>query len=370
MKVPFLDLEAAYDELRHELDDAYFRVMSSGRYLLGRELDAFEEEFAAYSGAKHCVGVASGSDALYLSLRAKEIGPGDCVIVPTNTYVATWLAVSRVGAALVPVEPNPETYTLELAAVESALCPDVAALMPVHLYGQPAKIDELTRLADRSGLVVLPDAAQAHGARYMSKPLGNFGDAVSWSFYPSKNLGGFGDGGAVTTDSASVADELRSLRNYGSRIRDVVDVEGVNSRLSELQAAFLRVKLQHLDGWNARRAERAERYLTELEDLELGLPLVAPNAESCWHQFVVRCQHRDEVMAGLAQGGVATLVHYPVPPYAQGAFAHLGILEGQFPVADRLHREVLSLPIGPHMTDAQQNVVIDLLRSSVPTRSS
>ncbi len=264
MNVPFLDLKTPYYEIKEELDAAWHRVMASGWYVLGQEVESFEHEFAAYCEAKHCVGVGNGLDALYLILRAMEIGPGDEVIVPSNTYIATWLAVSMTGATPVPVEPDEVSYNIDPALIEAAITTRTKAILPVHLYGLPADLEPILKIASRHGLRVLEDAAQAHGARYKGKRIGAHGDAVAWSFYPGKNLGAFGDGGAVTTNDRHLAEKLRALRNYGSRVKYVNEVKGVNSRLDPLQAAVLRVKLKYLDEWNERRKRVASLYLERL----------------------------------------------------------------------------------------------------------
>ena len=347
--IPFLDLGAAYRELKDEIDTAIGRVLASGWYILGPELEAFEEEWAAYCGAKHAVGVGNGLDALTLALRAFGIGPGDEVIVPSNTYIATWLAVSAVGARPVPVEPDPATHNIDPERTEAALTPATRAIMPVHLYGQPADLDPILAIARSHGLAVVEDAAQAHGARYKGRWIGAHGDAVCWSFYPGKNLGALGDGGAVTTNRADVADRIRVLRNYGSRRKYVNEARGVNSRLDPVQAAVLRVKLRHLDAWNARRAQVAEVYLQGLAGSDLVLPHVPEWAEPAWHLFVVRSPNRDALQARLAEAGVQTLIHYPVPPHMQEAYADLGLAVDTLPRARRLSGEVLSLPMGPHL---------------------
>lgn len=360
--VPFLDLQASYRMLKPELDDAVARVLASGWYLLGTELEAFETEFAAFVKAKHCVGLGSGLDALQLSLKALGIGPGDEVIVPSHTYIATWLAVSYVGATPVPVEPDPRTYNLDPQRLESALSRRTRAIIPVHLYGQAADMDPILAFAAEHGLQVIEDAAQAHGARYKGMRIGSLGDATAWSFYPGKNLGAFGDGGAVTTDDDSLAEALRRLRNYGSKVKYVNDVRGVNSRLDELQAAVLRVKLRYLDAWNARRRDIAAHYQNSLKGSDLELPFVPRWAEPVWHLFVVRSLKRDAWQRIMLEGGVSTLIHYPIPPHLQAAYSDMARPKGSFPIAERLHDQVLSLPLGPHLTDEQVETVVSSLR--------
>ena len=349
MKVPFLDLHAAYLELKPEIDAAIARVLDSGWYILGPEVEAFEAEYAAYCEAEHAIGVANGLDALHLALLAMGVGPGDEVIVPSNTYIATWLAVSQCGATPVPVEPVEATYNIDPARIEAAITPATRVILPVHLYGQPADLDPILAIARKHGLRVLEDAAQAHGARYKGRRIGAHGDAVAWSFYPGKNLGALGDGGAVTTNDPELADRIRVLRNYGSRVKYVNEVKGFNSRLDPIQAAVLRVKLRVLDEWNARRRAIAHRYLEGLAGSGLVLPQVPEWAEPVWHLFVVRHPERDALVKRLAEAGVGTLIHYPVPPHLQAAYAEMGFGVGAFPVAERMAREVVSLPMGAQM---------------------
>ena len=364
MKVPFLDVKAAYLELQAEMDAACRRVMESGWYLLGQEGEAFEAEFAAYCGAKHCVGVANGLDALHLILRAMGIGAGDEVIVPSNTYIATWLAVSYAGATPVPVEPDERTFNLDPQRIEAAITSRTRAILPVHLYGQTADMEPINELASRYGLRVIEDAAQAHGARYKGRRAGSLADAAGFSFYPGKNLGALGDGGAVVTDDAALADAVRVLRNYGSRQKYYNETRGYNSRLDELQAALLRVKLSRLDEWNARRQEVATAYLQQLEGVaDLVLPFVPQWAEPVWHLFVVRHTERERLQEHLSAGGTGTLIHYPRPPHLQAAYADLGYGQGDFPLAERMADEVLSLPLGPHLSADAVDYVVQQLSS-------
>lgn len=362
--IPFLDLKAPYLELKQELDEAIARVVSSGWFIGGPEVDQFEAEYATYCGATHTVGVANGLDALHLALRAMDVGPGDEVIVPSNTYIATWLAVSQCGAAPVPVEPDAHTYNIDPALIEAAITPRTKVILPVHLYGQPADMDPILAIARKHGLRVLEDGAQAHGARYKGQRMGAHGDAVAWSFYPGKNLGAMGDGGAVTTNDAQLADRLRVLRNYGSRVKYINEVQGYNSRLDPLQAAILRVKLTHLDEWNARRSAIAARYQQGLEGCGLTLPHVPDWAEPVWHLYVVQHPQRDALQKSLADVDVGTLIHYPIPPHLQEAFADLGLGKGAFPAAERIHNEVLSLPMSPSMTMEQASQVIVACRGA------
>jgi dTDP-4-amino-4,6-dideoxygalactose transaminase len=350
--IPFLDLSLATAEVRAEIDPALARVLDSGRYILGPEVEAFEEEFAQYCGMRHCVGVASGLDALTLMLRALDIGEGDEVILPSNTYIATWLAVSAVGARVVPVEPDPANYNLDPGRIGAAITRRTRAILAVHLYGQTAPLPQLDEIARRHGLHLIADAAQAHGV-----DLGGYPSA--FSFYPSKNLGALGDGGAVVTDDARLAEKVRVLGNYGSRRKYSNEMRGVNSRLDPLQAAVLRVKLRHLDRWNQRRRQMAGRYIEGLEGIpELVLPRVADGCEAVWHVFAIRHPERDGLARQLAREGVGTLIHYPVPPHLSGAYSDCGFERGAFPVASEIAATELSLPLHPHLTEEQVEEVV------------
>ena len=375
MNIPFLDLGAAYRELQTGIDAAVARTLASGYYIGGTEVEEFETEFASYCCATQAIGVANGLDALHLALRAMDVGPGDEVIVPSNTYIATWLAVSHVGAMPVPVEPDPHSFNIDPARVEAAITPRTKALIPVHLYGRPADLDALLASARAHGLKVLEDAAQAHGACYRGRRIGAHGDAVAWSFYPGKNLGALGDGGAVTTNDAALAERLRMLRNYGSRVKYHHEVVGWNSRLDDLQAALLRVKLPALAAENRHRAAIAWQYRHGLQGCGLVLPewpdtklsLTDPGAfetASAWHLFVVRHPQRDRLLSMLASAGVRAAIHYPVAPHLQPAYADMGLRPGSLPISERMHAEVLSLPIGPTQTPEQTQQVIDALRQA------
>lgn len=364
MSVPFLDLGAATRELRPEIDEALTRAVDSGWYIGGPEVARFEQEYAAYCGADHCVVVGNGLDALHLILRALDIGPGDEVIVASNSYIATVLAVTMVGASPVFVEPDPLTHNLDPGQVEPAITPRTRVLLPTHLYGQPADLTPLLALARRHGLKLVEDAAQAHGSRYDGRRIGAHGDAVAWSFYPSKNLGALGDGGAVTTDDAELARRVRTIANYGSAERYVNEVRGVNSRLDPLQAALLGVKLRHLDDWNARRAAIAARYSAAFADTPLILPQVPNWADPAWHLYVVQHPDRDRFQQRLKERGVQTLIHYPIPPHLQQAYADLGFTRGAFPIAERLAETVLSLPIGPQLDEDAIGRVIEAVLES------
>ena len=358
MKIPFLDLQPTYAASRAAIDAALLRVAGSGWFIMGRELEAFEAQWAAYCGSAHAVGLGNGLDALHLGLRALGVGEGDEVIVPSNTYIATWLAVSQCGATPVPVEPDVRTYNLDPGRVEAAITPRTKVILPVHLYGQPADMDALNAIANKHGLKVLDDCAQAHGARWNGRRVGGTADVSAWSFYPGKNLGAMGDGGGLTTNDAGVAGRVRVLRNYGSKVKYHNEVKGVNSRLDEMQAAVLAAKLPELDALTNERRRIAARLLDGLSAAHVVLPFVPEQADPAWHLFVIRHEARDRLQAALAERGVGTLIHYPVPPHLQPAYAELGMAPGDLPIAEAIHREVLSLPLWPGMSEAQMDAVI------------
>jgi dTDP-4-amino-4,6-dideoxygalactose transaminase len=366
MRVPFLDLAALHAEIARDLGEAFQRVVQSGRFILGPELEQFEQEFAAYCEARHCAGTSNGLDALHLILRAAGIGPGDEVLVPSNTFIATWLAVSYAGAAPVPVEPSPDTFNIDPRAAEAAISPRTRALIAVHLYGRPAEMAPLAQIASRHGLLLVEDAAQAHGARCDGRRTGGISDIAAFSFYPAKNIGALGDGGAVVTNDGQLADRVRRLRNYGSARRYHHDDRGFNARLDELQAAVLRVKLRRLDAWNRRRREAANRYIRLLPADRLVLPPADAGCESAWHLFVVRSRERDRLQAALQAKGVETLIHYPIPPHLSGAYREQ-FARARLPVAEALAAEVLSLPMGPTLTGEQVQFVASAVRDSLET---
>lgn len=359
--VPFLDLKSAYLELKEELDAAYHRVMNSGWYVLGKEVEAFEGEFAAYCDAKHCIGVSNGLDALRLILQAYGIGAGDEVIVPSNTFIATWLAVSQVGATPIPVEPDIKTYNIDPKLISSAISKRTKAIIPVHLYGQPADMDPINKIAIEHNLVVIEDAAQAHGARYKGKRTGSLGHIAAFSFYPGKNLGALGDGGAVVTDDDEIAGKIRTLGNYGSRQKYNHELKGFNARLDEIQAAFLRVKLSKLDNWNGRRKEIAGLYLGKLNDAaQLTLPFVADFADPVWHLFAVRHTYRNNLQDHLEKNGVETLIHYPVPPHKSSAYRDEFDREN-YPISEELANSILSIPLWPQLSFGSVDEVSNLI---------
>ena len=363
MKVHFLDLKAPYQELQADLDDAYKRVMTSGWYCLGQEVKAFESEFADYCGVRRCVGVGNGLEALVLILLGYGIGAGDEVIVPANTYIATWLAVSNSGAKPVPIEPNPSTYNINPEGIVEAITARTRAIIPVHSFGQPADMDPIMDIARSHGLKVIEDVAQAHGGQYKGRRTGSLGDSAGFSFYPGKNLGALGDSGAVLTNDDSLANRVQSMRNYGSSVKYYNEFKGLNSRLDELQAAFLRVKLKYLDEWNLRRQMLADQYLNGLSDVPgLVLPTVPEWSEPAWHLFVVRHPMRDRLQEYLQEAGIATLIHYPIPPHLSEAYARDGQVKPHYPITEELARTVLSLPIGPHMPEAHATYVCKKIR--------
>lgn len=366
-KIPFFDLRElhAADGMQEEIDAAVLRVSRSGRYVLGHELEAFEEAWAAYCETTHCIATGSGFTALELTLRALGVGPGDEVIVPSHTFIATWLAVSATGARPVPVEPAVGSFLTDTDLLEAAVTPRTRAVMPVHLYGHPVDLDAVGQFARRHGITLVEDAAQAHGARYCGRRVGS-GHVAAFSFYPGKNLGALGDGGAVVTDDAELAGRVRLLRNYGSREKYAHEIRGTNSRLDEIQAAVLAAKLPRLDGWNEQRRAIARRYTEAFAGLPgILTPAVAPWAEPVWHQYVLRCSHRDVLQELLATAGVQTLIHYPVAAHRTPAYAQEELTPpGGLPGAEQLAASVLSLPMGPHMPEEAVDVVIGAVRTA------
>lgn len=360
--LPFFSFRC-HEALQSELEDAAARVIRSGWFIRGQEVAAFEEEWAGYLGCAHAVGVSNGLDALSLSLRALGVGPGDEVIVPSNTYIATALAATHVGATPVFVEPRMDTYTLDPGRIEAAIGPKTKAIVPVHLYGQAAEMGPIMELANRRGLVVVEDNAQAHGAAYRGQKTGTFGHCNATSFYPGKNLGALGDAGAVSCGDADLAEKIRMLSNYGSQEKYFNEEIGHNQRLDEMQAALLRVKLPHLDAWTAQRRDLAAAYQDGLRQVgDLVLPVTHADATHVHHQFVVRTGRRDELAAFLYERGVGTLIHYPVPPHLQRCYAGLGHGVGDFPIAEELAQTVLSLPIWPGMVLEELEVVVRSIR--------
>ena len=363
-RIPYLDLKQTNLICQEELEQAYHLFVDSGRYILGEAVEKFEGEFADYVGVKHCVGVGNGLEALHLILTAFGIGEGHEVIVPSNTYIATWLAITYTGAKPVPVEPDPRNYNLDPNRVESALTEKTRCILPVHLYGQPANMKPIMEIANKRNLFVIEDAAQAHGALYQARKCGSLGHAAGFSFYPAKNLGALGDAGAVTTQDASLADKIRTLRNYGSKRKYYNDFLGFNSRLDEIQAAFLSVKLSYLDGWNEKRKEIAAYYSRSLEEIsELSLPYVPDWSGHVWHIYPILCSQRYALQNYLKDSGIDTLIHYPVPPHLSDAYGFLNYKKGDFPIAEAIALTELSLPIGPCMNIKDAEYVVRAIKN-------
>lgn len=361
MNIPFLDLKNINLAYKEELQEAFNRVLNSGWFVLGQELKAFEKEFADYCSTKHAVGVSNGLDALHLILRGYNIGMGDEVIVPSNTYIATWLAVTHAGATPIPVEPDSATYNIDPSRIEEAITPNTKAIMVVHLYGQAADMTPIMNIAEKYNLKVIEDGAQAHGALYKGEKTGGLGHAAGFSFYPGKNLGALGDGGAITTNDDQLAENVRALSNYGSKVKYHNEFIGYNCRLDELQAALLRVKLQHLDLENQRRQKIADHYSQLLSNPNITLPYILPDCLSAWHLYVIQHPQRDELAKHLAQNGVGTVIHYPIPPHLQPAYADLKLKPGDLPIAEQIHESVLSLPMGPTMSNKDTEEVVRLV---------
>ncbi len=362
MNIPFADFKPMHNEIRSELDAAFARVVNNSSFIQGPECAAFEKEFADYCQAKYCVGVATGLDAIFLILRAMDIGQGDEVIVPSNTFIATALAVTYCGATPVFVEPILETYNIDPARIEEKITPRTKAIIAVHLQGRAADMDPINELATRYHLRVIEDAAQAHGVRYKGKKIGTLSDAAAFSFYPGKNLGAMGDAGCVVTNNKEIADRVRALGNYGSDRKYHHIYQGTNSRLDEMQAALLRVKLPHLDVWNNDRKRIAERYLSEITNPLIQLPLPVDEVfDHIYHVFVIRCGKRDALEAYLKEKGIATVIHYPVPMHMQPCYESLNIHKGELPLAEQISSTVLSLPMFYGMTDEQISYVVDSL---------
>lgn len=365
MNVPFLDVKQTYLAIQEEIDAAIKGVLQSGRYILGENVEYFEQEFAAYCGCKFCIGVASGLDALYLLLKAYDIGPGDDVIIPANTYIATALAVSSTGAKPVLVEPDPLTCNIDPSKIKEAITDSTKAVLAVHLYGQTADMYRIRKICRKHDIKLFEDAAQAHGALHHGIKAGALGDAAGFSFYPGKNLGAFGDAGAVTTDNPDIAEYVRVARNYGSSKKYYNSIKGINSRLDEIQAAVLRVKLKYLDQWNRRRADIARLYLESLNFRRERFrpPVTGEGNTHVWHVFTVQSDRRNDLQTYLSRKGIGTLIHYPVPPYSQTAYAELNKLKNNYPISNAISKQILSLPIGPHLTREQVDYVCEIVNA-------
>lgn len=354
MVIPFFSFEAIHNPIKLEMMQAFEKVIDSGWFILGNSVSEFEQQYATYTNISECVGVSNGLDALTLSLKALNIGEGDEVIVPSNTYIATVLAVSFIGATPIFAEPNSKTYNIDPTAIRAKITNKTKAIIPVHLYGQPCEMTEIMQIAEQHNLKVIEDNAQSQGALFDSKMTGSFGHCNATSFYPGKNLGALGDAGAITTNDSSIARRIKRLRNYGSDKKYYNEELGFNMRLDELQAQLLNVKLEYLHQWNEERRKVATRYFDELKSLQgILLPEIHPQAQSVFHQFVIQSSQRDGLQKYLTQRGVGTLIHYPIPPHLQAAYSHLGYKKGDFPIAEQLANESLSLPIYPGLKETQ-----------------
>ncbi len=361
--VPYLNLAKNYSLIEKDLYQAFGKVLKSGYVVLGNEVKEFEKEYAKFSSVKHAVGVGNGLDALILSLTTLGIGEGDEVIVPSNTYIATLVAVSRVGAKPVLVEPRKDTYNIDPEKIESAVTGKTKAIIPVHLYGQACEMDEIIKIAKKHNLFIIEDNAQSHGAMYKGKKTGSFGDINATSFYPGKNLGALGDAGGITTNNSNLYKKTLSLRNYGEKEKYLNDYLGYNSRLDELQAAFLRIKLKNLNKFTKRKQDIAKKYINELKSVgDLIMPQVHKNSTHVYHVFCIRTKKRNDLQKYLSENGITTLIHYPIPPHLQKAYKFLGFKRGDFPIAEELAKTSLSMPIYPEITDIQLKYVISCIK--------
>jgi len=363
--IKFFDARFDRVELENELTEAFQRTLTSGSYILGSEVENFEKNFAAYCNRKHCLSVGNGLDALHIILRAMGIGPGDEVLVPAHTFIASWLAVSYAGATPVPVDVCPQTFNMDADRIKSAITTRTKAIMPVHLYGQPADMHAINAIAKEYGLKVIEDAAQAHGALYHGEKAGSLSDAAAFSFYPTKNLGALGDGGAIVTSDDALAMEIRLLRNYGSVKKYHYDTQGFNSRLDEMQAAFLSAKLKHLDKWNRKRHQLALRYMDRLDQSKITVPMILASTNPVWHLFVVQVKNRDQIQRQLSEQNIHTLIHYPIPPSLTKAYESLNYPISDFPVTQKVVRDILSLPMGIHLSLEMVDYVADHLNQLV-----
>lgn len=361
MKIPFLNFEPMHTVIRNEIIDAFKKNYDNNLFILGPNVEAFESEFSKYCGTKYCIGCGNGLDALSIILRGYDIGEGDEVIVPSNTYIATALAVSYVGAKVVFVEPNIKTFNIDVDKIEAAITKKTKAIIAVHLYGRPAETDKIKVLCKKYNLKLIEDAAQSHGAIYNEKRAGNLGDAAGFSFYPGKNLGALGDAGAILTNDSALAEKIRAIRNYGSKIKYYNEYKGVNSRLDEIQAGFLSVKLKYLDMWNTDRQKIAKLYLKKINNSKIILPCIDSVTDSIWHIFPIRSKYRDDLLNYLKVNGIETLIHYPVPIHLQKAYKDLGYNLKDFPIAETISKTILSLPIWYGMNDNEINYIIDVL---------
>lgn len=365
MYIPFANFEPMHKEIEAELLDKFKEVYNNNWFIQGAEVREFEEEFAEFCGSKHCIGCGNGLDALYLILRGYGIGAGDEVIVPSNTYIATALAVSYTGAKPVFVEPDPVIYNIDPDLIENAVTEKTRAIIAVHLYGQSADMDKINEIARKHDLRIIEDSAQSHGALYKNKKVGSLGDAAGFSFYPGKNLGALGDAGAVVTNDKELADKIRAIANYGSDKKYHHIYKGINSRLDEIQAAFLRIKLKNLDRWNEGRRRIAQKYIDGINNPKIIKPIEAEYAKHVWHLFVIRSEKRDELQEYLKSRGIDTLIHYPIPMHLQRAYENLGLEKGSYPAAEKISQEVMSLPMYYGMQDGEIEYVIDNINSFI-----
>lgn len=361
MKIPFLNLEPMHKQIKDEIITGFEKIYDRNWFILGQSVEAFEEEFSKYCNAEYCISCGNGLDALSIILRGYDIGEGDEVIVPSNTYIATALAVSYVGARVIFVDPNIKTFNIDVNKIEEAITRKTKAIIAVHLYGRPAEIDKIKVLCEKYNLKLIEDAAQSHGAMYKGKKTGNLGDAAGFSFYPGKNLGALGDGGAILTNDSVLAQKVRSIRNYGSTIKYHNEHKGVNSRLDEIQSEFLRIKLKYLDKWNVDRRKSAKLYLEGINNAKIILPCINSIEESVWHVLAIRTEYRNELENYLKAKGIETLIHYPIPIHLQNAYDNLGYKVGDFPVAETISKTVLSLPLWYGMRDDEINYIISVL---------
>ena len=357
--ISFLDLKTINSQYKEEIQASIKRVLDSGWYILGKEIGEFEREFGNYCGAQHCIGVANGLDALILIIRAYDIGAGDEIIVPANTYIASILAITANGATPVLVEPDINTYNIDLTKIEEKITTKTKAILAVHLYGQTADMEKINKIAEKYGLIVIEDSAQAHGAYFNNKRTGNLGDASGFSFYPGKNLGALGDGGAITTNNDELAEKLRALRNYGSHVKYENIVKGVNSRLDEIQAAVLRIKLKYLDEDNDKRRLVAKFYRDHITNQQIILPSVSNEDSHVWHLFVIRTSNREKLQNYLMENNIQTIIHYPIPPHKQKAYSEWSELK--LPITEKIHNEVLSLPISPIIKKQEIEKVVEII---------
>lgn len=362
-KIPFLNFQPMHDEIRTEMQHAFQEVYDSNWFIMGQQLKNFESEYAAFNQTKYCIGVSNGLDALILSLQALGVKEGDEVIVPSNTYIASVIAISEVGATPIFVEPRIETYNINPELIEEKITSRTKAILPVHLYGQACEMDKIMEIAQNHNLFVVEDNAQAHGSSYKGKLTASFGHANGVSFYPGKNLGALGDAGAVTTDDEEVAKKIMALRNYGSHKKYHNEYIGLNRRLDELQAALLEVKLKYLDKWTEERRQIAKKYNQLLKNSNLILPQTSEHADHVYHLYVIRTDRRNELEEHLNSKGVGTLIHYPIPPHLQKAYKHLGYKEGDFPIAEEIARTAISIPLWFGIQDESLHKVVNTIRS-------